>query len=284
VTERFDDDSFLRTYGRYLSNAKAGLAATEQRPGTCRVCATPIVTNFSYCPRCQEVRKTVNTQGIPFPLDNIAFLTYAVEGIDIVNKNAPSLVEGSHEREGRQAYAVLKGYKVNGTPRPWRITAAAWTAWFLQKWGAWSRGETKQEWWWAVIPSVRSERHSEHPLHRIVSAVLIRKPEVKLKVSSNEVGRQFNPELFSCDPIPDGVFVLLIDDSWTSGCNAFSGAAALKRAGATTVNAMVLGRLLNPGAWLPARTFIDQGGLRADFGDGLRAGFDPRRSPWAKVS
>jgi hypothetical protein len=46
---------------------------------------------------------------------------------------------------------------------------------------------------------------------------------------------------------------------------------------------MILGRLINPARWRPSKTFIDEGGLRADFGDGLRAGFDPARSPWAKV-
>jgi len=29
--------------------------------------------------------------------------------------------------------------------------------------------------------------------------------------------------------------------------------------------------------------FINHGGLRLNFGDGLRPGFDPARSPWAKI-
>jgi adenine/guanine phosphoribosyltransferase-like PRPP-binding protein len=39
--------------------------------------------------------------------------------------------------------------------------------------------------------------------------------------------------------------VLLIDDTWTTGANAQSAAAALKRAGAGPVAAVVIGRHLN---------------------------------------
>ncbi len=42
-----------------------------------------------------------------------------------------------------------------------------------------------------------------------------------------------------------GASVLLIDDTWTTGANAQSAAAALKRAGAGPVGAVVIGRHLN---------------------------------------
>jgi adenine/guanine phosphoribosyltransferase-like PRPP-binding protein len=41
--------------------------------------------------------------------------------------------------------------------------------------------------------------------------------------------------------------VLLVDDTWTTGSNAQSAAAALKRAGAGPVAALVIGRHLNRG-------------------------------------
>jgi orotate phosphoribosyltransferase len=136
---------------------------------------------------------------------------------------------------------------------------------------------------WATVPSVRSGRQGEHPLHAILSAVLGDHAEVVLQVTAGVEGRSFNPGRFSCEPVPGRAPVLLIDDSWTSGGNLLSAAATLRQAGASDVNAMVLGRLLNPGAWAATREFIDHDGLRVDFGDGLRPGFDPGRNPWTKV-
>jgi hypothetical protein len=213
-------------------------------------------------------------------------LTYAVEGADPPGRVAPGQVKTSHEREGRQAYAVLRGYKADASPNPWWATAAAWAAWFLQRWGPWADWPNRRdyrEWRWATVPSVRSGRDGEHPLHTIVAAVLAGRGEVVLRATDNRAGRDFAPRLFACDPVPGGAPVLLVDDSWTSGGNLISAAVALKRAGASNVNAMVLGRLLNPGAWPPTREFINRDGLRLDFGDGLRRGFDPARSPWTRV-
>jgi hypothetical protein len=97
------------------------------------------------------------------------------------------------------------------------------------------------------------------------------------------VNRFFTDDVFERQHGRLGTGVLLVDDSWTSGANVLSAAAAFRRGGAAAVNAMVMGRLINPGGWEPSRRFIDQGGLRASFGDGRRDGFDPARSPWAKV-
>jgi hypothetical protein len=109
------------------------------------------------------------------------------------------------------------------------------------------------------------------------------RPEVLLDAPKPASGREFRPDLFVCEGLPQEAQVLLVEDSWTSGANVLSAAAALKRAGAIRVNAMILGRLLNPAEWGPSREFIENGGLRLDFGDGKRPGFDPRRSPWATV-
>ena len=287
MTPLFDDEAFRRGYGSYLCNVKAGLAPARGRPGTCQICAGPVNTDFVVCRQCQSVQTVVAATRTPFPLDHLAFLTYAVEGADLTSRITLGQVKDSHEREGRQAYLVLKGYKAGGVPNPWWATAAAWAAWFLPRWGpwaAWPNRQNNREWLWATIPSVRSGRPGEHPLHVIVSAVLGSHSEVELCTADGAEGRGFNPELFTCSPISGNSPVLLVDDSWASGGNVFSAAAALKQAGASNVNAMVLGRLLNPGAWSPTREFIDHDGLRIEFDDGLRPGFDPARSPWTKVS
>ena len=286
MTVLISDEAFRRDYGSYLSNVGPGLNPAHGRPGTCRVCAGTVSSGYLICRQCEDVQKAVAQEHQPFPLDWLAFLTYAVEGADLVSRTTPGQVDDSHEREGRQAYFVLKGYKAGGGANPWWPTAVAWTAWFLQRWGPWAAWRDRREdreWLWATIPSVRSGRSGEHPLHVIVSAVLGSHTEVVLRPVDGSGSRAFNPHLFQCDPLPGDASVLLIDDSWTSGANLLSAAAAFRNAGAGKVNAMVLGRLLNPGAWPATREFIDHDGLRLDFGDGLRPGFDPMRSPWTRV-
>jgi len=142
------------------------------------------------------VQSVVDHDDRPFPLDFLAFVTYAVEGAGLASRSEVSQVKD----EGRHAYFVL-----------------------------------------------------------------------------------FDPKRFICELAPGGVPVLLIGDSWTSGANLLSAGAALKTAGASGINVMALGRLLNPEAWLPTREFIDHDGLRFDFGDGLRLGFDPVRSLGRKL-
>jgi len=146
---------------------------------------------------------------------------------------------------------------------------AAWAVWMLQNWAPWLPG-SGQQWHWAHVPSVRSGRVGEHPLRTIVKAVLPEVLEAPLHVNNPSDERDFDPTRFACDGALTGP-VLLVDDSWVTGGNAFSAASALKLAGATRVDAVVFGRLLNP-AWGPAKTFIEQ--------NGLGSGFNPAISPW----
>jgi orotate phosphoribosyltransferase len=59
-----------------------------------------------------------------------------------------------------------------------------------------------------------------------------------------------NPRAFSAEKYEptiaiEGKSVLLIDDTWTTGANAQSAAAALKAAGAGPIGAVVIGRHVN---------------------------------------
>lgn len=57
---------------------------------------------------------------------------------------------------------------------------------------------------------------------------------------------QCEPSAYEVAPrLADGASVLLLDDTWTSGSSAASAAAALKRAGASHVTVVTLGRQLN---------------------------------------
>jgi predicted amidophosphoribosyltransferase len=103
-----------------------------------------------------------------------------------------------------------------------------------------------------TVPSSDAGRDQTHPLHRLVAdlvtplrpryARLLRRTDVPVRA------HRFHVERFEADPDVRGRTVLLIDDTWTTGANAQSAAAALKAAGAERVAAVVIGRYVNR-AW-----------------------------------
>jgi hypothetical protein len=102
-----------------------------------------------------------------------------------------------------------------------------------------------------AVPSGEPAREQSHPLRWIVGEVvgptrdryerLLRPSQVAV------VPRTFDPAKFAALRSLDAESVLLIDDTWTSGANAQSAAAALKSAGAGAVAVLVIGRHVNRG-------------------------------------
>jgi hypothetical protein len=101
----------------------------------------------------------------------------------------------------------------------------------------------------ATVPSGDAARDQDHPLRWIVSELvgptrtrherLLRRTDVVIK------DRAFDARKYEATRNLMGAAVLLIDDTWTTGANAQSAAAALKAAGAGPVAAVVIGRHLN---------------------------------------
>jgi predicted amidophosphoribosyltransferase len=100
-----------------------------------------------------------------------------------------------------------------------------------------------------TVPSGDRERDEPHPLRWMVGEVVgptRERHERLLRRSSAEVSaREFNATKYEAGRPLSGEPVLLIDDTWTTGANAQSAAAALKSAGAGPVAAVVIGRHLN---------------------------------------
>lgn len=97
-----------------------------------------------------------------------------------------------------------------------------------------------------TVPSSRHFRDDIHPLHHIV-AELVEPVRARYQRSLMRSGAPTASHSFSPDkyvPVTDltSRSVLLIDDTWTTGANANSAAAALKSAGAATVAVLVVGR------------------------------------------
>ena len=103
-----------------------------------------------------------------------------------------------------------------------------------------------------AVPSGDARRDRLHPLRRLVAELV---PEVAgryrdiLRASGERaVAHSFDPRRFQATAPVGGVHVLLIDDIWTTGASAQSAAAVLRRAGAASVSALVIGRYVN-GFW-----------------------------------
>jgi hypothetical protein len=92
----------------------------------------------------------------------------------------------------------------------------------------------------AVVPTARG-RPGAHPLRELIE-VYLALPWAELSARPGGVQvRDLDPDRFSAGPMP-GAKVLLIDDTWTTGASAQSAAMALRRAGASSVVTVVLGR------------------------------------------
>jgi predicted amidophosphoribosyltransferase len=100
-----------------------------------------------------------------------------------------------------------------------------------------------------TVPSSDRERDESHPLRWIVGEVVgptRDRHERLLERSQADVdARTFDDRKYEATRRLNSEPVLLIDDTWTTGANAQSAAAALKRAGAGPVAAVLIGRHLN---------------------------------------
>lgn len=100
-----------------------------------------------------------------------------------------------------------------------------------------------------TVPSGTAARTPPHPLEEIVSRLIqpTRERYARLlRRTAHPVPlHSFSPDRFAATEALHGEPVLLIDDTWTTGANAQSAAATLKKAGSGPVAVVVIGRHLN---------------------------------------
>ena len=101
----------------------------------------------------------------------------------------------------------------------------------------------------ATVPSGDRDRDLDHPMRGIVGDLVgPTHDRHKLLLTRSEAdtpGRRIDADKFKSLRALDGEPVLLVDDTWTTGASARSAAAALRRAGAGAVAAVVIGRHVN---------------------------------------
>jgi len=210
---------------RALADRYAGLppGVLPPGPGRCPVCLGPIPVSYPRCFHCSQHQATA-----PGLLaDRVVPVSYAVSG-------------------GPYAEALWR-YKTAG-PRRGAAQAAlrAILLAFLHDHGpcVWAGGAAPSR--LAAVPSGRG-RPGEHPL-RALAGPYLGLPWAGLVIRPGDpvLGRALNPGRLQATGRLDGATVLLLEDTWASGASAQSAAVALRRAGATRVLTVVLGRHLNP--------------------------------------
>lgn len=236
--------AYLSTdHGRYLHNA------TFTRGTTCTVCATPVNHALdACCPQCRQLTGSAYSIG-----DRVGILIYAVQ-------------------YDTQAYRLVQQYKGDFPGPDHVLVMRSLLALGLRghvECDLKLSGFRPREMGWAVVPSSKGR----NTLSRLVRGLAARpQNQVPLDVARHGFEKHtFRPANFTVPagtPVPR--HVLLVDDSWVSGANAQSAAAALKLAGAQDVSIFAVSRILKP-TYEPTKRFLSAFGQRS---------FDSSICPW----
>ena len=211
---------------------------------TCAVCATPIEPTFNLCLRC---RRDQQEFGVALA-DLVVGVCYGIRG--------------------RQSGYLMRSYKDLEAPaRPNQTLLSLLLLAALDLHGRCIEHRLGQDVGaWAFVPSVRTDRTGEHPLHVVAKRAGLALPEIEL-----EAGERADPEqrvtsagrfTLVANSHVQGRHVLLIEDTWTTGGNAQSATLTLRRGGAASVTIMALARWLKPeesptGAFVTSRLTRD---------------------------
>ncbi|ORA33193.1 hypothetical protein BST20_22940 [Mycobacterium branderi] len=191
---------------------------------TCRVCAAP-VDGFDRCWRCSQHLCRIGLADIVAPL------TYAVSGTlsaDLLHRYKDNPVRAIREKHS----VIVKRLLELGIALHERcIASAAGLAVSLR----------------LVIPSLTG-RPGRHPFADLARQIKAASATVALAPAPDAVCDRAVNDKFALRPAAclKGRHVLILDDVWTTGSNAQSAALAVRRAGASAVSVMVIGRWLSP--------------------------------------
>lgn len=195
--------------------------------GVCQVCRNGIDPAYPLCPSCNKARVQLG------PLDPIIPISLSING--------------------ELLHFALRKYKDGGNAdikqRMAHRLAALLTVFvhFHSK----CLGD-----WDVIVPVPSTSRVALMP---VLDMTPHRKKVVELlhpSIGFHPDGRVVDPARFSVDSGARGTRVLLLDDTFTTGASLFSARAALTNAGALVVQAVVLGRHIQPDEWVPAADLL----------------------------
>jgi hypothetical protein len=223
----------------WLRGRAAALSAPQPaRPGLCACCRGPARAGQARCYQCD-----LHAQCAPGGLaDLVVPVAYAGKG----GPHARNLWLYKSGRPGAGAAAAL---------------LRAMLVVFLRDHGpcVWAGAAMTAPTHLAVVPSGRGRR-GMHPLRALVAPYLTMPwAELSARYRAGYPTRDLDPDRYQAPWLP-GARVALLDDTWTTGASAQSAVMALRRAGASSVAVIVLGRHLAAGpAAGPAAAAIQAG-------------------------
>jgi predicted amidophosphoribosyltransferase len=203
-------------YGNFMLGPRRG-------PDVCGTCFN-LIDGYTECYACTQAEHH---------LDAVAAISYSV----------------AHE----QLHHALAAYKrVNGTVGRRLATELAAVLWrYLnqhERCVACAVGVSRFD-LVTTVPSGDRDRDERHPLRWIVGELIAptrgRHSRLLRRTEKPVRPHEYSPDKFTTTQPVAGKSILLIDDTWTTGANAQSAAAALKATGAGPVAAVVIGRHVN---------------------------------------
>lgn len=202
--------------------------------GICSVCRGPVTGGYARCFVCHEHRRAASGR----TCDVVVPIAYGIRG--------------------EQHYQNLVAYKAKPPAFSAQTRLRDLTLLFLRDhWACLTEAAGGRFTHLAVVPST-SGRPGPHPLTALVAAhVPLPSPDIRVNPAYSPDDRAFHVDRFRVR-IPAGdsrVRVLIMDDTWTTGCRVQSLAYALKDAGAVAVTAVVVGRLVRPD-YQPSRPLL----------------------------
>lgn len=195
-------------------------------PGVCVVCRSGPNSGFNTCRSCDKAIKQVTR-----PTRHV---------VPISLYKIPS-----------QLHHVLRYYKdgPSEVAAPFKLQVAAMLSRFLEFHERCAESLSGGSFTLVTnVPSTRGKRLGTHPLVEAIRLVrrLTTRYSPTLTPTATVQDRQASDSRFSPSRRVSGERVLLIDDTFTTGARVQSAASTLHIAGATSVTALVVGRVINP--------------------------------------
>lgn len=218
---------------------------------TCAVCVTPIKPSCDLCLRCWRDQQEFDAD----LADLVVCVCYGIRG--------------------RQSGYLMHSYKDLEAPvrRHQTLLSVLLLAALDLHGGCIERRLGHDIDAWAFVPSVRTDRTGEHPLHMVAKRAGLAIPEIELltggRMDPQQRATSADRFVLAANSDGRGCHVLLIEDTWTSGGNAQSAALTLRRSGAASVTIVALARWLKPEE-PPTGAFMTSW---------LARGYDPRICP-----
>lgn len=238
------DDDYLRQIAQIMRNPaiphfdpKTGDSLLVSPLSYCRICTTPIPSEYSYCYQCNSAKEQYGSE---FP-NLVIPLTYA----------------GSTGQSLRDVYKYKEIPPSDGGVR--RLSILLY--FFVSRHGRCLENVSAIP-LTSVVAVPSSKGRDDHPLRKFRRYF----PDRMLEVDATFVGQRrgtrgssISPDDFKLTKRVDDEHVLILEDTWVKGSNAVSLAIEAKRMGAAHVTVLPLARLLNTnysvtGDWLDTET------------------------------